>query len=68
MTQRGLDEWCVCVYGRGIYACEHIHICVKTPCRKNYKRNMCMGEIEKADNKLVAIGKGKRPLGIGRCT
>jgi hypothetical protein len=29
---------------------------------------MCMGEMENAYNKLVAIGKVKRPLGIGRCT
>jgi hypothetical protein len=53
----------VCVRARA-----HIHVCVQTSCRKNYKRNKCMGEMENAYNMLVVIYKGKGSLEIGRCT
>jgi len=59
---------CVCVWA---YICvcarTHTHMC-ETSCIKNYIRNKCVGELENAYNMLVVIGKGKRPLGIGRCT
>jgi len=48
--------------------CAHIHVLLKNSFIKNYIRNKCMGEMENAYNMLVVIGKGKRPLGIGRCT